>query len=217
MKRALCVALAAMMPVMAARGQETITFDDVTTPTSLGVGYHGLDWRRFYVVNGSSMGAGYANAAVSGDNVTFGPGEEFVSTISSGSLFTFNSAWITSAFKDGATMTVKGYTVPAGYPPPEDLTPFAPGAESFFSQFIINSESPLFVAFDWTDVYRVTFTSMGGVTAQPGGDPGGDGYFAVDDIAVNYGVAPEPSTLLLTASAFAAVVGIGRRRRTSRP
>jgi hypothetical protein len=200
--------LAVTTPCASAAAQQTITFEDVTGPTQLGAGYRGFDWQRFFVIDGTTVGAGYANAIVSGDSVVFGPGQEYVSTMSSASAFTFNSAFFTSAFTDGAMMTVKGYAAPAGYPPPEDPTPFTQGSATYFAQFLINAESPVQLRFDWTDVYRVTFTSTGGTLAPVFGDPFGYGYFAVDDIAVDYAVVPEPSALLLTATMFAGLAAM---------
>ena len=210
LRRALVVGAVALAP-FALGAQQVITFDDVTSPTQLSAGYAGFDWRRFTVVNGTTLGAGYANAVESPDNVAFGSGEEYISTMSSSSLFTFNSGYFTSAFEDGATMTVKGYTSPVGYPPPEDPFPYGPGAEQFFAQFVINTEAPLFVQLDWAGIYRITFTSHGGTAPPPSHEPGGDGYFAVDNIAVNYEITPEPSGVVLIATGLG-LLAVRRRR-----
>jgi hypothetical protein len=216
MRRTLLVGLAIVLPVLRSEAQQTFTFEDVVSGTGLHAGYNGFDWTRFTVLNGANAGWGYANAVVSGVNVAFGSGEQYVSTSSSTTSFTLNSAFFTSAFKDGATMTVKGYSSPIAFPPGEDPNPYTVGSADYFTQFLIDTHGPLAVQFDWTDVYLVSFTSTGGTTIDPQLDPGANGYFAVDDITVNALVTPEPASATLLATGFVGMLGLaGRRRRIS--
>lgn len=209
----------AFMALPAIAQGQTITFDDVnTTPVPpsplcqyplLPNGYHGLNWDNFYVLKGSGYvdvnpligythclpPSGYWTGVVSSPNVAFNNGGDPAEVgVSSGNTFTFNSVYMTSAWRDGLNVLVQGYH----------------GATLLYHQLlVVNTYAPTLEVFNWTGVDAVWFTPSGG-------DPSyyiGDGtYVAIDDLTVS-NVTPEPATLLLLATGLAGIGGVIRRRR----
>ncbi|MEH2435359.1 MAG: PEP-CTERM sorting domain-containing protein, partial [Nostoc sp.] len=89
-----------------------LTFDDIA-PISyyeqIPNGYGGFNWDNFDYINGSSPKVtreGYDNGRFSGDYVAFNADGN--PALVSNSVFDFNSAYLTAAWNNGLSVTVKG-------------------------------------------------------------------------------------------------------------
>ena len=167
---------------------QTITFDDLNPNTLLGSpdpfdapipdGYAGLQWNNMWVLDvplhiqdGGSIGSGYDNGLVSGNNVAFNDRGNPASI--SGGAFNLNSAYLTAAWNNGLQVEVQGYV----------------GATlTYDNTYTLNTTGPSLITFNYLDVDEVNFISSGGVNA---GLSGIGTEFAMDNISA----APEPTSL----------------------
>jgi len=142
-----------------ASAQTTVTFDDLPTPGisgTAGLGpmpatYGGLNWTNCSCValNSSAYGAnpsGYQNAVVSLPNILSTAG--FTITLPGGGPFTFNSAYITGAWRDGQSVSVIGQNGSATV----DSTTLVLGAAGVRGLY----------SFNWNNLTSVTITPSGG-------------------------------------------------------
>jgi hypothetical protein len=183
----------------AAKADTTITFDDISdngNGTLITNGYNGLDWNNFYVLNAvdfaSNVGAnGYTNGIVSSPNVAYnGYGNE--ASITSGSAFTFDSAYFNAAWSNGLSITVNG---------------LLNGNLAETSTFVVNTAGPATLeTFNWSGINELDFTSSGGNGTQ----------FAMDNLTVT--TTPEPPSLIFLGSGLLAMMGFLKfGRRMARP
>ncbi len=177
-----------------------LTFDDLGTDsfTPIPASYQGLTWDYWASINAVSYGpSGYANGVVSGGNSACACASDFsqpFQSISSTSSFTLESGYFTSAWNDGATLTVIGLS----------------GATTLFSTTAeLNTTAPLFLTFNWSGIDSVRFSIAGGVQSPL---PGGGNYFAVDNLSIDTGAVPEPASWALMIAGFG-LVGAAMRRR----
>jgi hypothetical protein len=180
---------------LAADGQTTITFDDLTTNTGIdsigGIpnGYQGLDWYNLYVAASDAYpDSYYPSAIVSGDYAAIDGYGTTPSTITGGP-FLLDSAYLTSVWDGSDTVDIQGYL--AG-----NLvfdTTVAPGASATPTDF---------TSIDTTPIDTLNFTITG--------DPINDN-FAVDNLTVTF--VPEPASLAPLVIACAALL-LARRPRT---
>lgn len=198
---ALAAGVACAVPV--AKGA-VLTFDDINTNQEgfIPNGYGGLNWNNFAYENGTTYGAplsGYANGRVSGDYVAF---NAFANqAITSGSPFTFNSAYFTAAWHNGLNITVTGYLA---------------GNQVDQTTFTVNTTGPTLEVFNWVNVDQLVFNSSGGVNP---GNLGGDGdHFAMDNFAFDEAVnaAPLPSSAIAGLGLFGLLSVAQFRRRLAR-
>jgi subtilisin family serine protease len=142
----------------------TLTFDDIG---NIGVSapipsnYAGLNWSSdFYYLNSSSYpNTGYDYGTISGNYVAF---NAFANPVSvSGDVFDFNSAYLTAAWKDDLDVEVTGYFN---------------NVEKYSQTIEIDQTAPTLFEFDFTDIDRLDFTSLGGL----------DGHFALDDATFDF-------------------------------
>ena len=157
-----------------------------------------LNWNNFYVLaNTDAPNSGYANGAVSGTNVAYnGFGSQ---AVTSGSPFTFNSAYFTAAWNDGLNVTVTGFLL---------------GSQVDQTTFTINTAGPFLETFDWTNVDTLKFDSSGG--SHHAGFIGSGTHFAMDDFRFNEAVSsavPLPSTAIVGLTLLGGCVGVQVLRR----
>ena len=187
--------LVAAVPVAA----EVLTFDDLGTAafTPIPASYHGLTWDYWASVNGANYGAsGYANGVVSGGNSACACASDFgqpSESITSTSKFKLSSGYFTSAWNNGATLTVNG---------------FAGATQLFTTSAVINVSGPSLLTFNWSGIDKLTFSVAGGT---PAGLSGQGNYFAVDNLSI--GSVPEPASWALMIGGFG-LVGAALRRRS---
>lgn len=190
--------LAAAVPASAA----LITFDDLGTNafTAIPNSYQGFTWDYWASINGANYGpSGYANGVVSGGNSACACASDFgqaTQSISSASSFTLGSGYFTSAWNDGATLSVVGLS----------------GATTLFSTTAtLNTSGPSLLNFNWSGIDKVTFAITGGT---PSALPGGGDYFALDNLTITSDV-PEPASWAMMIGGFGLVGAAMRRRRTA--
>jgi hypothetical protein len=149
-----------------------LTFDDLS-PVSAGNswaviqnGYGGVQWNNFAVLNGLArpLTEGYRTGTVSPDNVAFNLFGDPAS-VSSGTGFTLNSAYMTAAFVNGMQLGVQGWMGTT-------LT--------YNNTYTLNTNAPVLIDFNYVGVDRVTFIT------SPGSQ------YALDNLVIT---VPEPKAL----------------------
>jgi hypothetical protein len=184
---------------MAASAQ-VITFDDLTDYGSgswISNGYAGLNWDNFGVLNAPaySTNSGYQNGVVSGTNVAFNSGGNQAIT-SSGSTFTFESAYFAAAWNDGLAVLVQGYN----------------GASLIDSiSFLVNTSGPLLQTFNWNGIDKVVFSSSGGTKNINFDANYGGTMFAMDNMTIS--PVPEPETYAMLLVGLGLIGFMARRRK----
>jgi hypothetical protein len=168
-------------------------FDDLSPNVAVPNGYGGLTWNEVFVHNREFSPSGYYNGVVSGTHAAYNVSENIATVM--GSLFNFNSAYLTGAWNNGLNVRADGFV----------------GATQIFTRTVqVNTSGPTLVNFNFVGVDRVVFTSFGGTLAP--GVSGSGTHFVMDDF--NYTI-PEPASLLLACLA-AGSLPLLRRRRSHR-
>ncbi|WP_426437758.1 nidogen-like domain-containing protein [Bradyrhizobium genosp. P] len=141
----------------------TLTFDDlpaggIVVPN----GYGSLNWSNFDYLHGPSIyPSGYFFGTVSAPNVAYNGYGNPASV--SGAAFDFIGADLTSAWNNGLTITVDDYNN---------------GTLLDEKTVVVNTTSPTWFEFDFTDITNLVFTSSGGTSA---GYNGSGTQFALDN------------------------------------
>lgn len=177
-----------------------ITFEDLQTADAPAVssGYADLSWSTFHVVDGTTIpGSGYSAGIISGHNVLFNTRGDAAS-FGRLSGFQLDSAYFTSAWINGLTLTVLGYVD-------------ADNVADYSTQIVLSTSTPLLVNFGWTDLTRVVFTpENAGLGRQ----------FVIDNLSIDGPAAqqqavPEPGSIALALLGLA-VAGLLTQRRLRR-
>ncbi len=171
----------------------TITFDDLPVEGEfITNGYNGFDWNNFYVfgkgtTNPYYSGTGYQNGTVSQPNVAFNAFADPASILSL-TPFTFNSAYLTSAFNDGNQIKITG---------------LLGGIVKDTKTVTLNTVTPLLATFNFQNIDTLTFTSLNNRN-----------QFVIDDFTYNASATavPEPFTILGSAVALGAGVAMKRKQ-----
>ena len=173
-------------------GAAVINFDDLSTGT-LGTpitgGYAGLNWQNFYyadaeVATSLTGWPGYENGLVSPGNIAFNgfgdPAEV------SGSVFTLDSGYFTSAYSEPNLLLVEGFRL---------------GSLLYTREVDLVVEEPIFVTFGWSGIDRVRFTTHG---------VAGSSHVVIDDLSITGTVPDGGLTVILLGIALG---GLGWFRR----
>lgn len=182
-----------------------VTFDDLPRAVfgygSVYDGYNGLNWDNFgYVDSADSMwvgDSGFKTGRVSGDNVAF---NEWASASSAnGSLFDFNGAYLTGAFRDGLVIQVEG---------------FVNNILTYVETVIVDSDTATWFDFDFFGIDSLTFSSSGGVEVP--GLAGSGTTFVMDNFTFNEVAAvPLPAAIWLFGAGFCMIAGLRRRKQNT--
>jgi hypothetical protein len=199
------ISLSAVLAVLMLGGRPAwattvITFDDLSDGgggTPISSPYQGLDWTNFGVLNTPDFTVndgpnGYANGTVSGPNVAYN--ESGTAAMTTGTPFTFNSAYFTAAWNDGLTI---------------DITGKLGGVTEDTTSFVVNTSGPTLETFNWTDIDELDFSSFGGVNH---GYNGLGTQFAMDNMTINgpTTATPEPHLLLFLIAGLSGIVAVQR-------
>lgn len=162
------LSLSAWLPTVA--DAVTLNFDTFSDGSNIPNGYYGLNWFNFVAVDPTALPpSGFATGVVSTPNVIsnfMGSPAEF----SSDTPFTFNSVFLTAAWNNGLNINVAG---------------FRNGEQVQGATLLINTYEKSYVALNWTNVDRVSFTAFGGASA---GFSGSGPLFAADNLIINESV-----------------------------
>jgi hypothetical protein len=206
---------------------QAITFDDVRFTNfpanfngyslnnlpSFGTNYASLQWSpNFNVlratgysdrVAGAPANNGFINGLVSGDYVAYNGGAAPVSfeALTTDGLFNFNSVYMGAAWYSNLSVAVQG---------------FRDGVEVYNTA--INGLSfvdSVFVNFGWTNIDKVSFTSLSG----PAGNPVDNlstynRAFVMDNLSVS--AVPEPETYALMLAGLGLISAAAARRRSNK-
>ncbi|MEH1926751.1 PEP-CTERM sorting domain-containing protein [Nostoc sp.] len=191
-------AVAIVLGIGAVAQATVLTFDDIA-PISyyeqIPNGYGGFNWDNFNYVNGLNTidrRTGYDNGRVSGDYVAFnGDGNP---ALVSNSVFDFNSAYLTAAWNNGLSVTVKG---------------LKSGATLYSKTVVVDTTQPTLVNFDFFGVDELKFTSFGGVEPDYLIKSGAGTHFALDNFTFNEKATSVPEPTLLPALLTIATLSAG--------
>lgn len=200
MKRfAAIIAVASTLLVSTATNAVVLTFDDLpgTSLITIPNGYGGLQWNNFGRSNGNP-GTGYDTGSVSGVGTAF---NEFgrAATFSSATAFSLRDAFFTGAWNNGLQIKV----VATG------------GSNTFTREFTVDTNGPLNVFFNWSNINTVTITSFGGVINPLLIGRGAGTQFALDNLAINevLSAVPEPETYAMLLAGLGLIGFMARRRK----
>lgn len=191
-----CLVCIAVSPSVASAA--TINFEDLVNEP-VPANYRGLEWQNWAVDTGASDGSGFEyglNGSPSVAYNAFGAPAKIQALMSP---FTFQGAFLNSAFKDGLTLRIDGYE----------------GALlTHTTTLSLDVETPIWFAADWANVTAIGFTASGG-TPRPDLPYVGDGtlFVMTNFTLAEAGSIPEPQTWALMTLGFGLAGATLRSRR----
>jgi len=187
----------------------TIDFDDIANANGSPIvaGYSQLAWSNFDVLDtvafeNANGPSGYSNGAVSPPNVALN-GHGQPAYFGSGSAFTLNDLFLTSAWMDGMDVQIRG---------------LRHAGVVYETTQRIDTTAPTHVVLDWVGIDKVEFAAAGGALhgyVDKDGVPGEQ--FALDKVTLNGPVTtatvPEPATWAMLTLGLGLGGAALRRRR----
>jgi hypothetical protein len=166
--------------------------------------YAGFNWSSsaYYQTAFVQPGTGYEFGTL--DYVSLFNSDAAELTFSSADVFTFKSAYLTSAWNEGETITVQG---------------LLGGAVTYSTDVVVSYSSAELFNFDFVGIDTVRFVSDP-ADGAPAGLPGVGSHIVIDNIQLESASAPPPSgvpepsglALLVAPFAFAAAGRLARSR-----
>jgi len=195
----------------AAQAQQRVNFDNLTSgPFAwLPDGYDGFKWSNGFVIDPNAWFGGMGAAGGFGQGLdsprmlmSNGGGNMLVLTKMNGGLFNLADGKFGSAWREGTTLSIRGFTG---------------GNQTFFRTVLLNWDNPQFLKLGIRGVDRIEFESSGG-TVGAGFDANSNTSFTADNLGLDSTVTPEPSTwvLMITGLAGLGIVAFTRRRQSQK-
>lgn len=187
--------LAAVLAFGAVCAPASATVLDFETPGQLT--NSGLTYSTMYRLQCSTYGfkdSGFCRGVASGDWIAYFSGTEIISK--TGGRFTFNGAYLTSAWNDNMSVDVVGYRN---------------NVAVFNKTIVISDDVATYFAFNYTNIDRLYLRAFGGTDA---GTQGGGTHVAVDDFRFDEVALPEPASTALLGLGIAGLA-LARRRRAA--
>lgn len=214
-----------LVAAAAAASAQTLTFDDVRFTNfpanyngyelenlpAFGTNYGGLTWSdQFSVlratglsdrVAGTPANNGFVNGLVSGDYVAFNGGAAPVSfeALTADGLFNFDSAYLGAAWYSNLSVAVQG---------------FRDGIQQYSTIVSgLTFVDSVLVSFGWSNIDRVTFTSVATGSAGMAVDNQStyNRAFVMDNLSVS--AVPEPETYAMLLAGLGLMGAVARRRK----
>jgi len=206
----------------------TIGFDDIgTAGGSISAGYYGFNWNNMNYINSSDntvMHSGFHYGTISGNYVGVNPyspdGIAAVIYKSDNLNFTFNSAYLTSAWENTDTVTIKGWSGPTD-------TPIYTKTVNVIGQlaygYVFDFENINILTIQSTNgpiaIDNITFNeNVGSVSILAAYDPATAVIPAENVISMGVPIGggaptPEPSSMVLGLLSIGSLFGIRRRKK----
>lgn len=154
----------------------TIGFDDLNGDGNHTIqnGYAGFNWSNVWVYDATNDPAhlspsGYDHSVISPDNVAFN-GYGNSATVSSGSTFDLDSAYLTAVWRDGLQVEVIGSLL---------------GATLYDHVYTLSATSATLINFNYFGIDNVEFSIFSGGTHHDGYNAFDGTHFAIDNLTVN--------------------------------
>jgi hypothetical protein len=167
-----------------------IGFDDITGPGVPAIvdGYADLDWTNMYTANSTTYPyeSGFIWGNVSADRVAFS-GPLGSAGFAAGTDFTFDSAYLTAAWRDELNVLVEG---------------FDDGVLVHSSNLVLDLYTPTQFDFGWNSIDAVSFTTSGGVDV---GLRSNGPQMVIDNLMLTPVPEPEAWALLLAGLGLVAL------------
>jgi MYXO-CTERM domain-containing protein len=177
---------------------DTIDFDDITGAgvPAIADGYAGLDWTSMFTANSSNYPypSGYIWGNVSLDRVAF-TGALVPAGFASATDFSFDSVYLTAAWRDDLNVLVEGY---------DD------GVLVHSANLVVDVYSPTLFNFTWSSIDQVVFTTSGGMNV---GLHNAGPQLVLDNLSVT--PVPEAETWAMLLAGLGGVGLMARRRKST--
>ena len=174
----------------------TITFDDLGgTSGTMPSPYEGLSWDSLSHWTGETAeaGSGYKTGLVSTPKMIFSTGGtngNYCSVSIASDTFDFTGVYLTSAWRNGMSVTIKGYEN---------------GLEEYSTEHVLNVTGPTWLQLEYFGIDQVTFSSSGGTV--PEYLHGFGSNMVMDNFTINESVVPLPATVWFLGLGLIGLVG----------
>ena len=123
----------------------TLNFDSFASGDAVPNGYGGFDWNNFFIIDKNDLpDSGYNRGTVSDNNTAFNA-DGAPASLSSASLFTFTSTYLTAAWNTGLSIQVDGIVA---------------GVTVYTQTVTVDTTGPTLFTFNYANIDTLLFTSF---------------------------------------------------------